>query len=286
MRAVLAAFLGLVTVAGCSAFVSLDGLNVPDEAGMPEAGSGMDAPADTMMMPDTGIDSPPPPACPSGKGSPMVEVNGHCIDTLETTFVQYLQFANGTSPEGGANLPPECAFKTSFTPDQVGQDLDMPVAYIDWCDAWAYCNSLGKRLCGGMNGETISDKDFKDPSKSYWMYVCSKNGMQDFPYGNSFDSTACRLTEDPEAGTDMGPVHPGTMKKCEGGYPGIFDMVGNIREWENACSGDAGATDQCRRRGAAFNEVNQPESNCAFDYESPRNVRTLSSGVRCCADKK
>jgi formylglycine-generating enzyme required for sulfatase activity len=285
MRRVLAAFLGALTVAACSAFVGLDGLNVPNEGGTPEGGT--DAAADTMMM-DTGVDSPPPPACPSGKGSAMIEFDGHCIDALEVSFQQYFAFL-GSLPDGGSvspNMPPECSFKTTHTPDNVPNDLTLPVAWIDWCDAYAFCKWAGKDLCSGVDGGTIPASAFADPTQSLWMMACSQNGMKKYPYGSTYDPTACRETGNPDGGPNMGTVPSGTMKKCEGGYPGVFDMIGNIREWEAACNGDGGAKAMCRRRGGAFNEVPSASIDCAFDEKYTRDFRSESSGLRCCAQKK
>jgi Sulfatase-modifying factor enzyme 1 len=58
-----------------------------------------------------------------------------------------------------------CAWNTSFQPESSGSDclnvwliFDLvnapanPVACVDWCDAFAYCRSIGKRLCGAFGG--------------------------------------------------------------------------------------------------------------------------------------
>jgi formylglycine-generating enzyme required for sulfatase activity len=283
MRRLLAASLGLLTVAACSAFVGLDGLNVPDEGGTKSEG-GTDATTDTGVTMEAAPDSPPMPKCPSGRGSAMVQIDDqHCIDALEANETDYATFVG--SLDGGveaASLPPECAFKTTFVPDDTRSDKNLPVAFVDWCDAWAYCKWAGKELCGGTMGQTIFLNDYSDPTKSTWMSACTQNGMKKLPYGTYMSST-CRLTYDPDGGTDMGPVVSGSMKKCEGGYPGVFDMVGNIKEWENACNGTTGASDICRRRGGGFNELDDPSTDCAYDETDTRNFRSYTSGIRCCA---
>ena len=108
-------------------------------------------------------------------------------------------------------------------------------------------------------------------------------GLGLLPIDASFARFDGWLTYDPDGGTDMGPVVSGSMKKCEGGYPGVFDMVGNIKEWENACNGTTGASDICRRRGGGFNELDDPSTDCAYDETDTRNFRSYTSGIRCCA---
>lgn len=270
--------------AACSLFVDLSGLSATPEAGAPEAGADAPPPDGATPdadagTPDTGFDAGP--SCPDEAGSKMVDIGaGRCVDKLETSTQEYLAFL--AAQDGGlAPMPPECAFKTSHVPQQVAGNTALPVAWTDWCDAWAYCSFIGKELCGSPDGGAAAAADFADATKSLWMAACSRDGQVQYPYGNTFDPTACRLTDD--AGVNMGTAPSGSTPKCEGGFAGLFDMVGNIREWENACNGDAGAADTCRRRGAAFNEPDEPTRDCKYDEVYARNFRSESSGFRCCA---
>jgi len=273
-----------VFAAACSLFVSLDGLGtdagtVLDSAtsdgaksdAAPDDGA-LDGAADADASADSGA------GCPSGRGPAMVEFLGHCIDSTEVTWSQYLAFV--ASVDGGV-LSPECAFKTSFA-SSTGPPADTtrPVSHIDWCDAWAFCAWAGKELCGAIGGGPLAMIDYANPKKSLWMAACTDDGQLTYPYGNAFNATSCRLGVD---GGASGTVPTGSLATCNGGFAGIFDMVGNIKEWERACAASTGRNDLCRRRGAGHTTAPSSIASCSYDETNTRDYRSLSSGIRCCA---
>lgn len=269
---------GLAALAGgCSALVTLDGLTGgagdagPDVIEIAETG------ADVVTVPDAAGDVHQP-GCPTERGSTMVRVGDWCIDAYEATGNQYLAFLSSAT-DGGVAAPPSCQWKTSWVPDSLPSDLEQPVATVDWCDAWAFCAWAGKQLCGGMDGGAIGLGDFADPKTSLWMKVCTKDGALKYPYGNNFDISACNVGM-PDAGGAL--AKGGQYANCNGGYAGVFDMVGNVKEWENACSASSGRMDQCRRRSGSFNDQGD-NSGCAFDNTMPRDFRYPSTGIRCCS---
>ncbi len=71
--------------------------------------------------------------------------------------------------------------------------------------------------------------------------------------------------------------------KCQGGYDGIYDMIGNVQEWEDACDmNDAGPNPtNCLVRGGDFND---PTWDCYNAYQLNREAFTNWIGFRCCAD--
>lgn len=88
---------------------------------------------------------------------------------------------------------------------------EMPAASLPAYSAQYLCEYVEKRLC-------TSDE---------WIDACRGDGGDTFPYGIDFDRSACN-------GYDNGAysaLPAGSMTDCEGGYDGIFDMSGNVREW-------------------------------------------------------
>jgi formylglycine-generating enzyme required for sulfatase activity len=73
------------------------------------------------------------------------------------------------------------------------------------------------------------------------------------------------------------------MAKCEGGYRGLFDLSGNVSEWEDSCESPSGSGDVCRIRGGSVDDFNQGLS-CGSDYADPRSAVGGGLGFRCCAE--
>jgi len=206
-----------------------------------------------------------------------------CIDETEVTQKQYVQFLVSLGNELPDQIP-ACASNTELThtPDGTCPDFvtgsDLPVWCIDWCDARAYCEWAGKRLCKALDGTALDFDD--DPVLGEWHFACSGGLQTLYPYGNEPDDTACHI----DGMIDKDPVasHPA----CEGGYPGLFDMQGNVHEWVDACESDE-PTAQCRvRGGGTYGSATQwrcarVEAQMGIDRLDP-DVRTV--GLRCCAD--
>jgi formylglycine-generating enzyme required for sulfatase activity len=213
-----------------------------------------------------------------------------CVDSTEVTQSQYQQFLTATDGDTSGQVP-GCEWNLNYSPalmcgfDPNGH-ASYPVNGIDWCDATAYCRWAGKRLCGGPNGgliETSSASDLAMAEVSEWTAVCSHGGERGYPYGTMFDGEACN------GGEHSGPraiVAVETTPGCEGGYPGIFDLAGNVHEWENACfplDGLPGRTDKCWFRGGSYHDL---VNSCSSAWEVSRDYvdQDCDIGFRCCAD--
>jgi formylglycine-generating enzyme len=240
-----------------------------------DAAAESDAPQDTANTLVCGT-------CPAGHGT-MISINTgttcFCIDATEVTQAAYLAFTtSGTSNP----MPPECSFKTNNNPSNgttvpwpppAGTE-QRPVATVDWCDATAYCSYVGKRLCGPIGGGAIDLSRAGDPTYSEMMYACSAGGMNTFPYGDTYSSTAC-WSENPGSQAVDVASFPG----CEGGFPGLFDLSGNVMEWDAFCT----ATPECHVRGGGKHYF-EPQLRCDYSDVSPLNRRNTDVGFRCCAD--
>lgn len=281
----------------CGLFPDLGGLTAEDaslvDVHPPEVGpneTGPDTTSDVTVA-DTSsadvVDAGPVP-CPSGRGPNMVHLDPHtCIDTTEVTVAQYRAFL--ASVDGGAVAQPaECSFNgNAFTPlggmPSTSKDT-YPIANINWCQAYAFCEWSGKSLCGAFDGGAVPFVSFTNSAQSVWMSACSADGTQAYPYGAVFEAGACNLGL-ADANSPVAPA--GAYTQCVGSLPGMVDMVGNIKEWENSCApagtGDA-AADLCRRRGSGFDDKgNAALKTCAWDETDTRDHQSWTSGVRCCA---
>lgn len=200
-----------------------------------------------------------------------------CIDNTEITQAQYSAFLGSSPPTTGQ--PQGCGTNSSFTPTcnyTPGSTPDKPVVCVDWCDAFAYCKAAGKRLCGAIGGGSVPPGSEADPNKSQWHFACSMNGQRSYPYGSLYSKFAC-------VGLDNTnyylPQNVGTQPVCQGGYSLIYDMSGNVSEWEDSCS-TGGA---CAARGGHYLS-SQSAIACAAVATFGRMTTDKSRGFRCCAD--
>ena len=80
---------------------------------------------------------------------------------------------------------------------------------------------------------------------------------------------------------------PGSSPACRGtsdGYDEVYDMSGNVAEWENACSADFGPDDTCRARGGDFWTGIATTMRCRDAIGRARDFSGVNIGFRCCAD--
>jgi formylglycine-generating enzyme required for sulfatase activity len=205
-----------------------------------------------------------------------------CIDRTEVTQTAYLAFlvaVGGAVPT--ADQPPACSGNSELTnsPDGSCPDFttgsDLPVWCVDWCDAHAYCTWANKRLCGALAGGPLGFDD--QPLLGEWHFACTGGLMTVYPYGDEPDDRACNITG--EAMKDAVASHPA----CEGGFPGMFDMQGNVEEWIDACQ-PASPEAQCRARGGhTYGTANY--WRCDKQIGAPQlDPNGRETGFRCCRD--
>lgn len=219
----------------------------------------------------------------------------YCIDRYEVTNKDYGDFIASTPSTTGQIAA--CSFNTNFLPETGGSCTNpmydpanrpkYPVVCVDWCDAKAYCAFAGKHLCGAIGGGSIASTSFADASKDEWYAACSKGGTQDTPYGAYMDGHCIDVSS---PNTRAGPVGTTT---CEGGYSALFDMSGNVAEWEDSCAASAGASDLCLVRGGSYISSDQSVPSALCNSGKPgmpkagtarRDARSHEYGFRCCLD--
>jgi formylglycine-generating enzyme len=225
-----------------------------------------------------------------GSAGVLVDEGGSfpfCIDATETTVALYAVFLSDPTLNPAQGQPPECGWNTTYKPfynAYMGdpQALQRPVTSIDWCDATAFCAYWGKHLCGNRLDAGPVDPTAALP-QSEWYYACAGAEGSSYPYGNTYDPARCRTNLPLEAGAGIVPT-----TTCVGNVAGLYDMSGNLAEWENSCTpsgmGDAG-DDPCMTRGGTF--FFMPDAVTCDGRTggalNPRNGSdTAAVTIRCC----
>jgi hypothetical protein len=250
----------------------------------------------------------PPQSCPGSlEGPPLIEIpkpggGFYCMDRTEVTNDQYAVFMASNPSTAGQDAV--CSWNTGFAPDTspacaTSDDAmydpvlrpKVPVGCIDWCDAKRYCAWAGKRLCGAIDGGQNAPANFADANASQWYRACTKGGTRKFPYEGEYNKSYCN-------GADTAGFHPDTvanLPNCIGGYNGLYDMSGNVAEWEDSCSASAGANDNCLIRGGSIDDIDVivptllcnsslPDDATPSPATAKRNAKDELIGIRCCFD--
>jgi formylglycine-generating enzyme required for sulfatase activity len=228
--------------------------------------------------------------CGAHLGGPMVAIpnEGYCIDATEVKRAEYQEYLDDV----GSTPPPQetrCAWNTSTLPPSYLMTVDAtkpedPIRGTNFCQAVSYCAWAGKRLCGKIGGGALESTSAGNTNVDQFYVACSHDGIQKFPYGNDYVSGVCN-----DSKGNVGPngqAGAGSLSTCEGGYPGIFDMSGNVQEWVDHCRpGDAG-TEECILKGGSWNFPGGAQSavHCSFGQWTAMDGNAPQNGFRCCKD--
>jgi formylglycine-generating enzyme required for sulfatase activity len=136
-----------------------------------------------------------------------VHLPAYWIDKYEVTNSEFLDFSlkTGYVGEGAKEGKDWRLFFTPATPEKAR----LPVVYISWNDAVAYCKSLGKRL----------------PTEEEWEKAARGANGNIYPWGNDWINNRSNTWE---AGRSN-PVPVGEYDDVSA-Y-GAHDMLGNVQEW-------------------------------------------------------
>ncbi len=135
-----------------------------------------------------------------------VTLQGFHIDRYEVTQGDYLTFIRTT----GHRTPPHWRNGEY----KVGTK-DLPVSFVDWHDASAYCHWREKKL----------------PSEAQWEKAARGTDGRRYPWGEHFDLKKAHLSPASDLILKLSSV---------GAYPsgvspyGLSDMVGNVWEWTDS----------------------------------------------------
>jgi formylglycine-generating enzyme required for sulfatase activity len=232
------------------------------------------------------------------------------IEQYEVTREQYAQFLRAPAAEIASALgtPRDgCTQQPSYQPDSVcmtGSTVCTtscsrdPQVCVDWCDAYAYCKWVGRRLCGKIGGGPSDITQYNSLLTSQWTVACVGNqGTFDvFPYGAKPQNDVCNdasngCSASADACITMGV---GEARSCHGisdPYSTVFDMSGNVAEWEDVCVlvDPTHQTIRCQTRGGSFEDYPDPTTTslkCSGSITDRSDVHAALPyvGFRCCAD--
>lgn len=226
--------------------------------------------------------------CGATRGGRMVFVGAStpfCIDVKEVTAAEYLQFL-GASDRPTSDELAVCDWNAAqFGNPTLFVADSKPATNVDFCDAWAYCKWAGKHLCG--NTLDAGRASTEEPTDSQWTTACMNGAAAtDYPTGSALaDAGACNIGLGSSA-----PAPVGSYPGCKGiadPYDKIFDMAGNVLEWDQ--SGTSGAFDS----GAAHSEMKAgirggsyaselATSRCKVGAAATIATKNGTIGFRCC----
>jgi len=223
-------------------------------------------------------------SCPGGQGPTMVALpDGFCIDSTEVTVADYVVFTE--SGAGSTLATPECqgavVEPTTYLkwPPADPALWGQPVVGIGWCAAAAYCAWANKSLCGTLGKIHGSFGAPDDYAESQWYAACAGDAGLEYPYGNGYDAGACN-----GADLDAGLLDAGALATCRGPTTAVFDLSGNVGEWEDACNAYVGLGDDCLVRGGSFTTTDAHHLMCAGHRAAKRGKDDDATvGFRCCS---
>jgi len=191
-------------------------------------------------------------------------------DTYEVTHADYAKFLAYLEESGDSSFdhPDQPASKRSHIPlewDTLAKDrADCPVVGVDWFDAYAYAQWMGKRL----------------PTEMEWEKAARGVDGLKYPWGDTWQEGMCNARPivvgfEMDVPTQVKPV--GTFPHANSPY-GCADMAGNAREWVFPVEGDS--SDHATVRGGSYDD---PAAMCSATHRSPmpRMTRGRGTGFRC-----
>ena len=208
-------------------------------------------------------------ADPEDAPAHQVDLPAYDIDRFEVTNADFAAFVQAA----GYVTEVESAGKKNWRDEFAEGKENHPVTRVNWNDAAAYCEWLGKRL----------------PTEAEWEKAARGEDGRSFPWGNDWDPSKANVKETGLRDT----VAVGSFGAGASPY-GVEDLAGNVWEWTadwyqaypGNTAGDPYYGEQCRvtRGGGWFDEEPQATTftrNCGV----PDTTSSDELGFRCARTK-
>jgi hypothetical protein len=152
-------------------------------------------------------------------------------------------------------------YESSRGPD--GQAVSVagvfPWVDVTWSAAGEACAAAGKRLC----------------SSDEWTAACAGPDARLFPWGDEPIVGWCAN------GGLLEPVPTGSFLQCDGWYPGVFDLIGNVAEWTSTWLESPMIPAGYLMRGGSVNG-NDGDTCLSTSFTGNRDLGYELTGFRCC----
>jgi formylglycine-generating enzyme required for sulfatase activity len=189
-----------------------------------------------------------------GEDNRRLSLEAFYMDKYEVTNSLYAVFLQKTGRQ-----PP-----SYWNHVQLSSVGNMPVIYVDWTEADAYCRYYGKRL----------------PTEQEWEKAARGTDGRVYPWGNNRSSSYANYGKD-DSGQYALTMPVGSYEAGKSPY-GVYDLAGNVAEW--TFSEHEGRYSIKVVRGGSWNTPSQ-NVRSTFRAEFGRLAQNSALGFRCVQDE-